>query len=113
MNDQGSTAVEAYDPSSDTWEPLMALPTARDGGAAAAFLDGRVHVVGGADYLSGETHPEHEIYDAASRTWTTGPDLPTPRQSMGSVVVDGRWYTIDGAQLATISVSNVVEVLVP
>jgi hypothetical protein len=76
-------------------------------------IDGRVHVAGGADFATGGTYPQHEVFDLETRAWTTSADLPTPRQGIGGAIVDGRWYAIGGGRTAGRSTSDVVEVFTP
>jgi hypothetical protein len=51
--------VREYDPTSDRWQRLAALPTPR-GALAAAVL--KIHAVGGIGWRSRNT-PAHEVYD--------------------------------------------------
>jgi N-acetylneuraminic acid mutarotase len=100
--------LEVYDPASDTWQILAAMPTPR-GGLTAAVLDGQLHVLGGEALDSGYTFPEHEVYDPAGESWTRAADLPTPRHGLGSAVLDRTLYVIGGGQRAGLSVSTIVE----
>jgi N-acetylneuraminic acid mutarotase len=106
------TAVEAYDPATNTWESLPEMPTGR-GGMAIGSIGGRIHTGGGEDLAAGSTHPEHEVFDTATGTWSAADDLPTPRHGIGAAVVDGRWYLIGGGTQAGLSTSDVVEIFSP
>src|SRR5258708_14277173 len=76
-----------YDPATDTWKALAPMPTKR-GAAAAAVINGKVYVVGGATTPSAPDQPSvlptrpHlavgtvEEYDIATNTWRARP--PTP-----------------------------------
>jgi non-specific serine/threonine protein kinase len=105
-------AVEAYDPTTDTWETLPELPTPR-GGMAVGVIRGRIHAAGGENLGSMATHPEHEVFDPVTMTWSKAPDMLTKRHGLASAVVDGRWYVIGGGRAAMLSVSNIVEVFEP
>jgi N-acetylneuraminic acid mutarotase len=56
--------VHEYDPASDRWRRLAALPTPR-GALAAAVLGGRIHAVGGIGWR-GRNTPVREAYDPAA-----------------------------------------------
>jgi energy-converting hydrogenase Eha subunit A len=85
------TAVEAYDPASDTWTTRASLlPTPRQG-LGAAVVDGILYAVGG--YGSGGVV---EAYDPATDTWTTKAPMPTPRWDLGVAAVNGIIYAVGG-----------------
>ena len=46
------------------------------------------------------TSAKVEIYDPATDTWSTGPDLPTPRGGLGAAVLDGQAYVVGGETTA-------------
>jgi N-acetylneuraminic acid mutarotase len=52
--------IEAYDPSSDSWEVLPAMLTGRHGFAAAA-LDGRIYLPGGATSQGFGAEDDHTV----------------------------------------------------
>jgi non-specific serine/threonine protein kinase len=102
--------AEAYDPATDTWSALPAMPTAR-GGLASAPLDGEIHVFGGEDLgPGGSTFPEHEVFDVAANAWRSAPGLPTPRHGLTAQTVNGKIYVIGGGATPNLSVSDLVEV---
>ena len=78
--------LECYLPQTDRWESLPSAPTAR-GGVGAAQWDGRIYLVGGEQPTG--TFKEVEVYDSRTRTWSRGPDLPTPRHGLAVVEVGG------------------------
>jgi N-acetylneuraminic acid mutarotase len=92
-----STAVEAFTPSTNTWQKRAPLPDGCQSVAAATRpTDGRVYVVGGActsTWLSNELL----VYDPALNTWTTGTPLPD-RRAWASAAwgQDGRLYVVAG-----------------
>jgi N-acetylneuraminic acid mutarotase len=96
--------LEVYDPTTDTWDTTQpALPTARTG-PAAAVIDGKLYVVGGADFGVPASGPQHnlffatlEVYDPALRAWdTTRAPMPTGRREPAAAVLDGRLYVMGG-----------------
>jgi N-acetylneuraminic acid mutarotase len=58
-------------------------------------IDGRIHVVAGS--VSGAVNVDaHEIFDPASGTWQAGAPIPTPRDHLGVVAIDGRLLALGG-----------------
>ncbi|MDQ6674325.1 MAG: galactose oxidase [Chloroflexota bacterium] len=89
-------AVEAYDPTSDTWSAEFAsMPTAREH-VASAVLDGLIHIVGGRSPVLGATGTTHEVYDPATNSWSTASPLPTGRSGVGAAVLAGRIHVLGG-----------------
>jgi N-acetylneuraminic acid mutarotase len=112
-------SLEVYDPATDTWDTsLPAMPTPRVGPAAAA-IDGKLYVVGGADFGVPASGPQHnvffatlEVYDPALKTWdTTRASMPTARREPAAAVLDGRLYVMGGMGVA--GVTGVVEAYDP
>jgi hypothetical protein len=85
------------------------MPTAR-GGLAAAVIDGRIHVVGGA---AGRGLDAHEIYDPATDRWTAKAPLPTPRHGLGAAAVGARAYVAAGVTRPGPGRTDVLEALEP
>ncbi len=73
------------------------MPTSRQALSTSA-LYGTIYAIGG--YVPGVAgYPgvaTVEVYDPATDTWTTAPDLPTGRFGPRTSVVDGRIYVIGG-----------------
>lgn len=96
-----------YDPTNDSWKALAPMPTKR-GAAAAAAVNGKIYVVGGAGIRpgSGDTMilPSrlHQIldtveeYDPATNSWRTRSPMPTPRNHHIAAGVGGKLYAIGG-----------------
>ena len=70
------TAHLVLDPASGEWTTLAPSPSARNS-AAAAVMNGLIHVVAGRTVSGGNT-PVHEVYDPASNSWTLAAPLPQP-----------------------------------
>ncbi|WGF86639.1 Kelch repeat-containing protein [Marinivivus vitaminiproducens] len=87
----------AYDIAGDSWRSLAPLPRAR-GAAGLALVDGRLHMIGGAEGIEDRRSVAwHEVYDIAADRWETLPDMPGfPLDHKGVVVVDGRIHVIGG-----------------
>ena len=94
----GSRRVDEYDPSTDTWTTKSEMPTARHALSTSA-LDGKIYAIGGyyAPFVTGYLGVGTvEVYDPATDTWTTAPDMPAGRFGPRSSVVDGKIYVIGG-----------------
>ena len=107
---------ERYNPSSDTWQTLDPLPTARAGLGVAA-VDGKVYAIGGRTggqgiLKNGAVLDTVDIYDTGTGQWSTGPSMPTARSDFAlavsgtDVYVVGGWDGTDstGGDLATVEV---------
>jgi N-acetylneuraminic acid mutarotase len=107
-----------YDPATDTWKPLKPMPSKR-GGGAAAVVNGKIYVIGGAGVhpgsknaplLMGPNGTPHrsvgtvEEYDVASDTWRERSSMPTARNHFVVAAVNGKIYAI-GGRLASAFVS--------
>jgi N-acetylneuraminic acid mutarotase len=108
----GSRRVDVYDPSTDTWSwaTKSEMPTARHALSTIA-LDGRIYAIGG--YVPGVPgYPgvaAVDVYDPATDTWTTAPNMPTGRFGPRTSVVDGKIYVIGGMGYWIGSVYGTVE----
>jgi N-acetylneuraminic acid mutarotase len=92
-----SPRVDEYDPSTNSWTAKSEMPTPRRSLSTSA-LDGMIYAIGG--YVPGVSgHPgvaTVEVYDPATDTWTTAPDMPTRRFGLRTSVVNGKIYVIGG-----------------
>jgi N-acetylneuraminic acid mutarotase len=115
-NDVLKSKNEVLDSPTGSWRLLAPMPTAR-GGTAAGVADGRIFVAGGEAFNPNRTFPEVEVYDTATDTWTSAPDLPTPRHGLAvqGATVRGitEIYVIGGGETAGLSVSPANEALSP
>jgi type 1 glutamine amidotransferase len=88
--------IEAYTPSTDTWQlDLAPMPTPRDHLAVAA-ANGLVHAIGGRSPRLGFTGATHEVYDPAANAWSSAAPLPTGRSGIGAAVLAGRIHVLGG-----------------
>ncbi len=86
-----------YDLTGEAWSTDLApLPTRREHLAAVA-LDGKIVVIAGR--WNGINLPVVEAYDPATDTWTSLPDLPTPRSGLTAAVVKDRIHVTGGEAL--------------
>lgn len=96
-----------YDPATDTWKALAAMPTKR-GSPVAATVGGKIYVIGGASTHPGSketaVHPARphrsvavvEEYDPATNTWRQRSPMPTARNHAAIGVVKDKIYVIGG-----------------
>ncbi len=82
-----------YDPATDRWEALPAMPTVR-GALGVATIGGRLYAVGGIGEQGNSDAVE--AYDPSTNTWSRKASLPTPRDHLAVAVVGDRLYAIGG-----------------
>jgi N-acetylneuraminic acid mutarotase len=90
---EGVSAVEEYDPATDTWTRKADMPAAR------GYLPGSHPVVDGKIYVIGGGNPpvaRVDVYDPGTDTWSRGVDMPTPRLIFPRVAWNGKIYTFGG-----------------
>jgi N-acetylneuraminic acid mutarotase len=87
------SAIEAYDPATDTWTKKADMPTPRSG-LTAGVVNGKIYAIGG--WVNNASVSTVEEYDPKTDTWTRKAGMPTPRDTLRSGVVDGIIYVIGG-----------------
>jgi N-acetylneuraminic acid mutarotase len=94
--DPGPSALEVYDPVTDTWIKKPDMPIRR-AMAAACVVDDRIYVIGGVIESSHET-PLKTVneYVPVTDTWTRKADMPTARMWHSASVVGSRIYVLGG-----------------
>ena len=93
----------------NSWISCTAMPTGRDGAAAAA-VDDTIYVIGGSQTFSAITATE--AYDPVSDTWKTVRDMPAARNGLAAAALDGVVYAI-GGWTTFVSPTDTVEVYDP
>ncbi|MCP4328128.1 MAG: galactose oxidase [Alphaproteobacteria bacterium] len=93
----GTTATfEAFDPRSESWEELPAMPeTLHHLGMAG--LAGRIYVTGGYDSIAFD--PDRTAmfsYDPQTRRWREEPPMPLPRAAHAMAALDGKLFVVGG-----------------
>jgi len=88
-------SAEAYDPGSDSWTDIAAMPTLRDL-LSAAELNGKIYVIGGYDESNGEIKDVVEVYDPNNDSWETVAPLPIASYQGAAVAVNGSLYYVAG-----------------
>ncbi|HAW71767.1 MAG TPA: hypothetical protein DHD79_08780 [Firmicutes bacterium] len=86
--------VEAYDPSTNTWETKASMPTARTYLAAVA-VDGYIYAFGGRTASADRTKTVQR-YDPQTDTWDVKPDGPQGMVLCTAVAVNGKVHIAVG-----------------
>jgi N-acetylneuraminic acid mutarotase len=89
-----SNRVFSYDPSSDTWTEVASSTFVHGGTPAAAVIDGRIFVAGGAG--GGMAGNELESYDPAADHWTTLAPMACARNHTAGGLIGGKLYVAGG-----------------
>jgi N-acetylneuraminic acid mutarotase len=97
---------QIYDLETDTWSYGKSIPT-RVPEAVAAATTGvdapkRIYVIGGGQVSATGLN---QVYDPKTDTWSTGAEMPTPRNYVGVVVLDDILYAIGGYGSNNVSLS--------
>ena len=98
-----TTANEAYDPVTDTWETKAPMPTLRHG-VTASVADGRIYVISGFEHTNnsyrGLNHGsiKNESYDPETNTWSNKPSIPNGVFHAVSATIGDKIYVLGGAK---------------
>jgi N-acetylneuraminic acid mutarotase len=95
-----TTGVWSLNIDTGIWSTLPSLPAAR-GGGALVNLDGTLHFFGGADSSRKDANTHWQLpptLNPGGPTWTALAPLPTNRNHMGAVVLNGKIYAVGGQQ---------------
>ena len=95
----------------NVWATVTAMPTARDGLAAAA-VNGKIYAIGGLG-VSLNRLSTVEVYDSSSNSWSTMASMPTARDGLAAAAVNGKIYAIGGVAADNSTLLNTVEVYDP
>jgi N-acetylneuraminic acid mutarotase len=91
-----TSAVEEYDPATDTWTKKADMPTQRSC-FSACVVDAKIYVIGGeTDSIHSPPISTVEEYDPTTDTWTSKANMPTARAFLSTIAVDGKIYAIGG-----------------
>jgi hypothetical protein len=85
------------------------MPTGRSG-IAAGVVNGELYVFGG-ETTSG-VHGAVEVYNPASNSWRSAPDMPIPRHGIWASVIGNRIYIPGGATSVNFDATSDNQVLV-
>ena len=93
VNNAYESAVEVYDPVTDTWEDKAPLPVA-SGDFGFAGFNGKIYVFGGATTETVVRNTRE--YDPVTDSWTTKTAMPIARFLPSATVLDGKIYVLGG-----------------
>jgi hypothetical protein len=96
--DERATAprtVWRYDASADAWHAIAELPEGVHH-AALQYHAGRLYLLGGFRETGFEPTGSVRIFDIASRQWSEGAPMPTPRGAAGWAMLNGRIHVVGG-----------------
>lgn len=93
ISGSGTTVHQVYNPVTNTWASLAAIPTEAAYAAVSAW-NGRLYVMGGS--LGSTWLNTNQIYDIATNTWSAGAPLPVNTMGATSVAYNGRIYVAGG-----------------
>jgi N-acetylneuraminic acid mutarotase len=89
-----SNRVFSYDPEADAWTDVAPSAFFHGGTPAAAAIDGRIYVAGGAG--GGMAGNELEVYDPAANSWATLAPMGCARNHTAGGVIGGILYVAGG-----------------
>jgi hypothetical protein len=100
-----TTKAYRYDPVTNSWDDaaIADLPATRQG-AAAAFYNGGGVLAGGS--VSGAISNTVLLWNPASNTWSTLPDMLGGRSNMGGAVLSGSFYVVGGSSTVSAGGTN-------
>jgi N-acetylneuraminic acid mutarotase len=112
-----TTANEAYDPITDTWETKASMPTQRHG-LTASVVNGKIYTISGIEHVDDSYRGlnygsfKNEVYDPETNTWTTKPPIPNSVYNAVSATVGNKIYVLGGSKgpLAPTGTSNLNQV---
>jgi len=89
-----TSALQIYDPATDSWTAGPSSLIAR-GLSATAVISGKLYIAGGT--ASGYSNfADLEIYDSIANTWSVGASLSSQRTSAGGAALNGKFYVFGG-----------------
>ena len=84
-----------YSPVTNTWTPLMPMPTPALE-TLAVYAQGKVYVFGGLDNSLSTSFNNTRIYDRATNLWSAGAPMPDVRSFLGGGYYNGKIYVVGG-----------------
>ena len=104
------SAVDVYDPATDTWatKGRMLTPTCM---AGACAVNGKIYLMGGVPggLLHDPAISMVQEYDPVTDTWMPKKDMPTARSGLSLSAVAGKIYAIGGGTYGRTAFSTVEE----
>ena len=91
-----SVKVEAYSPSTNTWQQLPSLPDGRYLGSAVAASNGKIYASGGFSVQPITILGSVVSFAPGDSAWTTSDAMTTSRAGHGTVAIGNRIYAVGG-----------------
>ena len=91
-----SNQAFVYDPATDNWMPIQIMLSTR-GSASSIVLDGKIHLIGGANNDALNTH---HVYDPITDSWSVLSAMAVSRSGLTSAVINNKIYAIGGYNLS-------------
>ena len=89
-----TAAVQRFDPNTGRWTQLPVVP-GKVSDCGVAIVSGRLIVIGGES--AGAVFNTVRAYDLTASTWSTLPNLASPRHGLAVAAIGNTLYAIDGA----------------
>jgi N-acetylneuraminic acid mutarotase len=83
------------------WKDVATLPGEGLNASAAAFVDGRIYVIGGFGTTTNVATEAVHAYDVASGRWTEAAPLPEARGGHAAAVLEGKIHVVGGGNAAS------------
>jgi glucose/arabinose dehydrogenase/N-acetylneuraminic acid mutarotase len=101
------SAVEIYDPATDSWSSAAPLPGPAVENPAVVPHNGKLYAFGGStDAFSGAVQ-NSAVFDPATGQWTPRAPMPTARGGAAAQVIGGKIYVVGGMNANGASVETV------
>ena len=98
------SSVFSFDPATGQWSEKANLPQAR-GALGVAVIDGLIYAAGG---LPRTRNTQFTVYDAVADLWTVLPDMPTGRDHLAALELQGSFYAFSGRDSNVLKSANEV-----
>src|SRR5262249_28536851 len=85
---------ERFDGSS--WKDVGTIPGQGLNAPAAAFVNGKIYLIGGFNTTTNKPTNQVLVFDTATGRWGQAAPLPSPRGGHAAVVLDGRIHVLGG-----------------
>jgi N-acetylneuraminic acid mutarotase len=104
VSDTETSALQIYNPTTDTWSIGAPILTPRSR-AGVAVYNGKIFVIGGYLGLLGTQLNVVEAYDVVTNTWTTAAPMPTAREGLMAATVGNKIFAIGGFTIGRLAAS--------
>ncbi len=87
-------SLQAYNPTTNTWNLLASMPGGRYQGNGAGVINGQLYIAGGWTTSPGLPNNNLWAYDPPTNTWTTKASMPLLSACGATGVINGKLYVI-------------------